>query len=100
MILSVKVRFYTYEENKKNHVKFEFNFDGLEVWKRHPSGFDFLRSLCNNLNSLHTLFMKDCAVRGRSSWISQLFQSVVSSSIRDMLMRTHKKLIVYNFLVN
>jgi hypothetical protein len=38
MILSVEVRFYTYEENKKNHVKPEFNFDGLEVWKRDPSG--------------------------------------------------------------
>jgi hypothetical protein len=38
MILSVKIRFYTYEENQKNHVKSEFNFDGLEVWKRDPSG--------------------------------------------------------------
>jgi hypothetical protein len=39
MILSVKVRFYTYEENKTNHVKGEFDFDGLGVWKRDPSGF-------------------------------------------------------------
>jgi hypothetical protein len=38
MILCVKVRFYTYEENKKNHTKCKFDFDGLEVWKRHPSG--------------------------------------------------------------
>jgi hypothetical protein len=38
MFLSVKVRFYTYEENKKNLVKSEFNFDGLGVWKRDLSG--------------------------------------------------------------
>jgi hypothetical protein len=31
MIFSVKVRFYTYEENEKNHVKSESNFDRLEV---------------------------------------------------------------------
>jgi hypothetical protein len=62
--------------------------------------FDFLRSLCNCLNSSDTLFMKDLTFRGRSSWIFQFFHFVVSSSIRDMLIRTHKKLIVYNFLVN
>jgi hypothetical protein len=38
MILCVKVPFYTYEENKKNYVKFEFNSDGLGVQKRDPSG--------------------------------------------------------------
>jgi hypothetical protein len=38
MILCVKVCFYTYEENEKNHVKSEFSFDGLEVWKRDPFG--------------------------------------------------------------
>jgi hypothetical protein len=38
MILCVKVRFYIYEENKKNDVKPEFDFDGLEVWTRDPSG--------------------------------------------------------------
>jgi hypothetical protein len=59
---------------------------------------DFLRSLCDYSNSLYTLFMKDFAVRGR--WIFQFFHFVVSSFIKDMLIRTHKKLIVYNFLVN
>jgi hypothetical protein len=38
MILCVKILFYTHEENKKNHVKPEFSFDGLVVWKRDPSG--------------------------------------------------------------
>jgi hypothetical protein len=38
MILCVEVRFYIYEEKKKNHVKPEFNSDGLGVWKRDPSG--------------------------------------------------------------
>jgi hypothetical protein len=38
MILCVKVGLYTYEENQKNHVKPEFDFDGLGVWKRDPSG--------------------------------------------------------------
>jgi hypothetical protein len=63
-------------------------------------GFDFLRSLCKGLNSLYTLFMKDFALTGRNSWVFEFFQSVVSSSIRDMLTRTNKKLIVDNFLVN
>jgi hypothetical protein len=47
--------------------------------------------------------MKDFALTGRSSWVFQLFQFfhfVVSSSIRDILNRTHKKLIVYNLLLN
>jgi hypothetical protein len=64
---------------------------------------DFLRSLYHCLNSFYTLFMKDFRFRGRSSWIVQFFQFfyfVVSSSIRDMLIRNHKRLIVYNFLVN
>jgi hypothetical protein len=41
--------------------------------------FDFLKSLCNCLDGLYTLFMKDFTVRGRSSWLFQFFQSVVSS---------------------
>jgi hypothetical protein len=61
---------------------------------------DFLRSLCNCLNSLYPLFMKGFAVRGRSSRIVQYFRFVLSSSIRDMLRRTHKKMIIYNSLVN
>jgi hypothetical protein len=60
----------------------------------------FLRSLFNYLNSLHSLFMKDFGLTGRTSWIVHLFHFVVSSSIRDMLIGTHKKLIVYNRLVN
>jgi hypothetical protein len=59
MILSVKVCFYTYEENKKNHVRFEFHFDGLGFGSDIRPDFDFLRSLCDGLNSLDTLIMKD-----------------------------------------
>jgi hypothetical protein len=44
--------------------------------------------------------MKDFALTGRSSWVFESFHFVVSSSIRDMLIKTHKKLIVYNLLVN
>jgi hypothetical protein len=44
--------------------------------------------------------MKDFAVRGRNSWIFHFFQFVVSSSIREMVIKSHKKLVVYNFLVN
>jgi hypothetical protein len=40
--------------------------------------------------------MKDLAVTGRTGWGFGFFHCVVSSSIRDMLIRTHKKLIVYN----
>jgi hypothetical protein len=44
--------------------------------------------------------MKDFALTGRSSWVFHFLHFVVSSSIRDMLIRSHKKLIVYNFLAN
>jgi hypothetical protein len=100
MILCVKVRLYRYEENKKNDVKPEFDFDGLGVWRRDPSGFRLLRSLYDYLNGLHPLFMKDFALTGRTSRVFQFFHFVVLSFIRDMLIRSHKNLIVYNFLVN
>jgi hypothetical protein len=44
--------------------------------------------------------MKVCALTGRRGWVFEFFHFVVSSSIRDMPIRTHKKLIVYNILVN
>jgi hypothetical protein len=44
--------------------------------------------------------MIDLALTGRTGWVFEIFHFVVSSSIRDMLIRTHKKLIVYNFWVN
>jgi hypothetical protein len=44
--------------------------------------------------------MTDSAVRGRNSWIFHFFQFVVSSSIREIVIRNHKKLIVYTLLVN
>jgi hypothetical protein len=69
MILCVKVRFNIYEENKKNYVKFEFNFDGLGVGNEIRQGLDFLSGLCYCLTSLHSLFMKDFALTGRSSWV-------------------------------
>jgi hypothetical protein len=43
--------------------------------------------------------MKNVALTGRTSWVFEFFHFVVSFSIRDMLIRTHKKLIVYTFLV-
>jgi hypothetical protein len=78
MILCVEVRFYTYEENTKNHVKPEFNFDGLVFGSEIRRDLDFLRGLCRCLNSLHSLFMKDFVLMGRSSWIFQFFHFVVS----------------------
>jgi hypothetical protein len=69
MILCVKVLFYVYEENKKNHVKPEFNFDGLEVWSEIRRDLDFLRSLWYCLNGLQSLFMKDFALTGRMGWV-------------------------------
>jgi hypothetical protein len=47
--------------------------------------------------------MKDFALTGTTGWVFQFFQffqSVVSSSIKDMLIRTNKTLIAYDFLVN
>jgi hypothetical protein len=41
--------------------------------------------------------MKDFALTGRSSWIFQFLHFVVSSSIRDILTKSHRKLITYNF---
>jgi hypothetical protein len=44
--------------------------------------------------------MKDFALTGRSSWVFEFSDFVVSSLLRDILIRTHKKLIISDFLVN
>jgi hypothetical protein len=44
--------------------------------------------------------MIDFALRGRTGWGFGFFHCAVSSSIRDMLIRTHKKLIISDLLVN
>jgi hypothetical protein len=47
---------------------------------------EFLRSLCNYLNSLHSLFMKDFALTGRSTWIFLFFHFV---DVRQMSLEFH-----------
>jgi hypothetical protein len=101
MILSVKICFYTYEEKKRNHAKFEFNFDGLGIWKRDPSGFRLFKDFMYLIEWFIYTFYESFYSHGQLDFpVFQLFQSAVSSSTKDMLIRTNKKLIVYNCLVN